>query len=59
VYPEEIIARWLCKDDGRHPDGIYGSDPTHHWELYAEAASEIIKELADRGWFIGSSAEAT
>ena len=51
LYPVEIIARWLCREDG--------CDPDLHWEQYAGEAGKIIRELAECGWSIGPTAVAS
>lgn len=47
-----IIARYLCREDGRHPDGMYGAGPARHWEDYQRDADDIIAELAIAGYLI-------
>jgi len=59
MYPVEIIARRLCREDGLHPDGADGDDPARYWERYAGEAGEIIRELAEHGWSIEPTAVAS
>lgn len=59
MNPEEIIARFLCDIDGGIPDGTYDDDPRREWEKYQEAASEVIRALAECGWFIGPAEQSS
>lgn len=52
MSPTEIIARYLCREDGRHPDGMYGDGPARHWEGYQRDADDVVAELAIAGYLI-------
>jgi len=52
MRPIEVLARHLCKEDGRHPDGTYGEGAPHHWEDYERDAKDVIDALASEGYSI-------